>query len=409
MLTNEQQLAIDKFKKLKVGALFMKQGTGKTRVALELIKTTNATFILFVSPCSVKTNLQAEINKWGINKKYLIIGYETLSLSDATFLNVLERVKKEDEVFIVADESLFIKNDNSKRFDRMKKLAACSKYRLILNGTPITKNEWDIYNQMNFLSPLIIGMDREEFLNTFFKHIRFRKRNGKKGDFYQLSEVNIDYLHKLIEPYVFECDFTFDQDITNTHILIPASKAAEDNYLFAREQLLEALVNGNSKVELFTNLALACFDDKERHVEIAKHLKGQMIVYCSLLSEVQHITNEIDCYVITGETKNREEIREKFKHDNKPLIMTYGVGAFGLNLQFCNKIAFASLVFDYGKLDQAMMRIQRLGQERDIEYVYFTSDLKVYGFIEDNIKKKIRLHDLIIKQLEAGENIEKLL
>ena len=35
-LTASQQEAFEKFFNLKVGALFMKQGTGKTRVALEL-------------------------------------------------------------------------------------------------------------------------------------------------------------------------------------------------------------------------------------------------------------------------------------------------------------------------------------------------------------------------------------
>ena len=36
-LLDHQRKAVDKLKKLKVGALFMEQGTGKTRTALELI------------------------------------------------------------------------------------------------------------------------------------------------------------------------------------------------------------------------------------------------------------------------------------------------------------------------------------------------------------------------------------
>jgi hypothetical protein len=35
-LTDDQRKAFDKFSKLKVGALFMKMGTGKTRVAFML-------------------------------------------------------------------------------------------------------------------------------------------------------------------------------------------------------------------------------------------------------------------------------------------------------------------------------------------------------------------------------------
>ena len=47
MLTKNQKQAFEKFKKLKVGALFMEQGTGKTKVALELIKTTDCDLALF--------------------------------------------------------------------------------------------------------------------------------------------------------------------------------------------------------------------------------------------------------------------------------------------------------------------------------------------------------------------------
>ncbi|MDU7500017.1 MAG: C-terminal helicase domain-containing protein [Streptococcus thermophilus] len=127
--------------------------------------------------------------------------------------------------------------------------------------------------------------------------------------------------------------------------------------------------------------------------------------------EVKHISEEIDCYVITGATtpKKRIEIINQFKEDDKPLLMTYGTGAFGLNLQFCNRIAFASLTFDYAKIDQAMSRIKRLGQENDIEYTYFTSNLGIYNMINENITKKQTLKELIVDKIEKGEKLEKII
>lgn len=86
--------------------------------------------------------------------------------------------------------------------------------------------------------------------------------------------------------------------------------------------------------------------------------------------------------------------------------MTIGTGAYGLNLQFCNKIAFASISFDYGKIDQAKSRIRRLGQERDIEYTYFTSDLGIYNMIRENNQRKIDLKELIIDKIKKGERFE---
>lgn len=115
--------------------------------------------------------------------------------------------------------------------------------------------------------------------------------------------------------------------------------------------------------------------------------------------------------MITGATtpKKRIEIINQFKEDDKPLLMTYGTGAFGLNLQFCNRIAFASLTFDYAKIDQAMSRIKRLGQENDIEYTYFTSNLGIYNMINENITKKQTLKELIVDKIEKGEKLEKII
>lgn len=406
-LTNQQYQAFQKFKELRVGALFMEQGTGKTRVALELIRDTDSDLVLFFCPFSTKNNLIAEIEKWGIDIEYKVHGYETIASSDSTYLKILSLVKNK-KVFIVADESIFIKNETSKRYRRLLNIAEHSSYRLILNGTPITKNEWDIYNQMNFLSRKIINMDRDQFLATFFKKIKFKKLGQSAREFYKLSEVNIDYLHRLIEPYIFECGFQFDKKVKIKNIAISASYATRERYENQKEKLLNSLAVGECCIEQFQNLAVACFNDTDRHKEIARHLKGQTIVFCTLLSEVGNISKEIDCYVITGaqSLSERSEIIKRFKVDNKPLLMTIGTGAYGLNLQFCNKIAFASIAFDYGKIDQAKSRIRRLGQERDIEYTYFTSDLGIYNMIQENNQRKLDLKELIIDKIKKGERFE---
>jgi SNF2 family protein len=82
--------------------------------------------------------------------------------------------------------------------------------------------------------------------------------------------------------------------------------------------------------------------------------------------------------------------------------MTLGTGAYGLNLQFCNKVAFSSITFDYAKSDQAISRIKRIGQENDIEYIYFTSDLGIFNMILENNEKKRDLKELLIDKIEQG-------
>lgn len=72
-LTDKQKAALERFKKLRVGALFMRQGTGKTRVALELVNYNKPDYLLYIAPVSTIENARAEIEKWGCCCPYDII------------------------------------------------------------------------------------------------------------------------------------------------------------------------------------------------------------------------------------------------------------------------------------------------------------------------------------------------
>lgn len=387
----------------------MKQGTGKTRTAFEIAKSTDSELVLFLVPNQLKHNMLEQIKEWQFDMPFLIYSYESISQSDRVYLELLDEIKNK-RLMIIADETIFIKNGETKRYKRILNIRNQSEYRLILNGTPITKDEWDIYYQMKFLSDRIINMSESEFLSTFFKKIKYKKKFQTPREFYKLSEVNIDYLKRLIEPYVYEVDLEFDKREKVHLTSINHSDDTLSEYIRLAGELDQALEDFEGIVEILMKMVYVMFTDEERSKEIASKLKGQQIVYCSYLKEVEYISNNCDCYVITGATDydERNEILKRFKHDDKPLIMTFGVGAFGHNLQFCNKITFASLTYDYAKVDQAKYRIKRLGQERDIEYHYMTSNLPIYEMIFKNMYEKETLHNLIIKNLELIKNVKNI-
>src|SRR5574344_2048771 len=107
-MNNNQNEAFEKFKKLKVGALFMKMGTGKTRVAIELVDYNKCDLLIYVAPFSTLKNIEFEFKKWDLETKYILIGYETISSSDTKYMNLLNKIK-DKKCFIIADESTFIK------------------------------------------------------------------------------------------------------------------------------------------------------------------------------------------------------------------------------------------------------------------------------------------------------------
>lgn len=402
--TTNQQLAFDKFSKLKVGALFMKMGSGKTKVALDLVKYNNIDFLLYVCPFSAKYEIQNEINKWGVACNYKIIGYETIQSSSSTFLNTLRELENK-KCFIIADESIFIKNEETKRFTRLIQLRSKCEYALILNGTPITKNEWDLYNQMYFLSPAIINMNRQQFLNTFFTQITYKKRYQKENSFYKFSDINAEYLKKLIEPYMFECDLVFDK-LENSKFNYIACEETE--YQRNKEKKLqEYKESGDSQaiINMLTLLNVIAANAPEKNSAVVNYIENkQVIVYCNFLSEINYIASQIDCFVITGKTKtdNRKDIVKDFRRNQKPLLMTYGVGARSLNLQFCKEIVFSSINFDYEKIEQSKYRIKRIGQENNIKYTYFLSNFGINKFILQNLERKQTLENLIKEKLNGG-------
>ncbi len=402
MNSYQQQLAFDKFTKLKVGALFMKMGTGKTKVALDLVKYNNVDLLIYVCPFSAKSNIQDEINKWGVNCDYLVIGYETIQASDNKYLEILEKIKNK-KVFIIADESIFIKNEGTKRFKRLLNIREYCEYALILNGTPLTKNEWDLYNQMEFLSHKIIDMSRQEFLNVFFKEITYKKKGHREKTFYKFSEVNAGLLQKMISPYMFECDLDFDKQQYTDYRYIECEPTL---YQLEKENKLnEYLENGNSDtiMVMLQILNMIASNAKEKNDALVEYIKGkQVIVYCNYLSEIEYIASKVDCYVINGSVKQRDDIINKFKTDNKPLLMTYGVGSYSLNLQFCDEIVYSSITFDYGKVEQSEYRIKRTGQLNDIKYTYFIADFGINKLIMENLNRKSNLDYLIKEKLKGG-------
>ena len=403
-MNNNQIQAFNKFSKLKVGALFMKMGTGKTRVAIELVDYNKCDLLIYVAPFSTLKNIEEEFIKWNLKTEYILIGYETISSSDKKYLDLLSKIENK-KCFIIADESIFIKNEESKRYNRLINIRNKCEYALILNGTPLTKNEFDLYNQMQFLSPLIMKMSKNQFLNTFFKKITYKKKDKKENTFYKFSEVNAELLYKMIEPYIFKCDLDFNKEVKEIYNYIQYQD--ENDYYIEKEKKLEEYIEkGTSDViiNMLVSLNVIASNYAKKNDELIKYIKDrQVIVFCNYISEIEYISSKLECYIITGQTTHRNEIIDKFKHDNKPLLMTMGVGSYSLNLQFCNEIVYSSLTFDYAKLEQSKYRIKRIGQERDIKYTYFLTDLGINKMILENIDRKCTLDNLVKEKMMKGE------
>ena len=114
--------------------------------------------------------------------------YDLVLTSYGTVRMDIEILKQVFFHYVILDESQVIKNPDSIIAKSVMELK--SKHRLILTGTPIENSTLDLWSQMSFVNPGLLGTQR------FFKN-EFLNPIEKKHD-----ELKTKKLYALIKPFV---------------------------------------------------------------------------------------------------------------------------------------------------------------------------------------------------------------
>jgi SNF2 family DNA or RNA helicase len=371
LLSDDQNKAIEKLKKLKVGALFMGCGTGKTQTAVSLINSTDEIdLLIWIAPLSTIPNLKDEIALCDCRYSPVFYGVESIGQSDRVFQEIMELINTSKNSFMVVDESLKIKNLRAKRTRRIIQIGKMATYKLILNGTPITKNILDIYPQMLFLSPKILQKDFYRFRDDYCIY-KQKKRGHRVLNTYVTGYANVDHLLNLIEPYVYEC--SLDMPLTKNYRTVYWHMTADErlNYGLLKECLIQQSIDRSDTdlLGIFQKLqhSYCLADDKLERLNAV--IDDESIVFCKFITSA-------------------ERLKELYPNN---LILTYGKNSFGLNLQDYSKIIYFDKTFDYAFREQSEARIYRRGQESDCEYIDMTGDVGLESLIDSCISRKMSL------------------
>ncbi|MCK7579283.1 MAG: DEAD/DEAH box helicase [Chromatiales bacterium] len=216
-LLPHQREAVAKLLPSRVGALFAEMGTGKSRISIELaqIRQAKIDIIVWCCPVSAKETIRREILKHTDtapadihvfddhtsdgalpNARWFIVGTESISSSNRVTLAL--RALVTEQTFFIVDESHQIKGHRSRRTERLTLIARTARYRLILTGTPISQGIVDLFAQMRFLSPKILGY--HSFYTFAANHLVYSERHRGMIE----RETNAEYLAARIRPYVYQ-------------------------------------------------------------------------------------------------------------------------------------------------------------------------------------------------------------
>lgn len=439
-LYDHQKQAVAKLSRIKIGALYMEMGTGKTRTALELIaKRFNAgkvDHILWLCPCSVKKTIEREIQKHihGDDiSMFTICGIETLSSSIRTNRELLQLVRQK-KTYLIVDESILVKNSRAKRTQSIMRLADYCDYRLILNGTPISRNEADLFAQWYILDWRILGY--RSFWSFSRNHVIWDdKIRGR------IKEViNVDYLVRKIAPYTFqvkkeECLNLPDKTYTTYYYELDGAQAAHygeialellvqvDEFrpstIYRLFTALQNVISGfvvypikRTKKLLFKNPL-----DNPRIqmlLEIVSTIddKDKVIIYCNYQQEIQDITKVLNNVYGAGSAvtfygkdnlRKRQENIQRFENHSRFLVANRSCAGYGLNLQFCKYIIFYSHSWDLATRSQAEDRIHRIGQSHPVHIIDICAERTLDERILDCLYRKQNLVELFKDHIEQNK------
>lgn len=445
-----QMAAVDKLLKIRIGALYMEMGTGKTRTALEFIQRRlvagKIKHVLWLCPCSVKANLRDDIAKHaeGAFVHIAIFGIESLSGSRRIY-NLLMRYVSIAPTMLIIDESLLIKNPRAIRTRRITSIAEACPYRMILNGTPIGKNEADLYAQWYLLDWRVLGY--QSFYSFAANHLEYDEKYRHKVR----RVLNVDYLTDKIAPYSYmakkeDClllpgknkhvkyfwltdrqleeyretmdgflstfmdydgemsdvaiyrTFTALQEVTSGRIITTApNKPMRHDAMFEPDE--------NPRIKCLLE-AIGTFDD------------DKIVIWCKFQHEINDVSSILRRNFGNGSVvqfsgaisqKKRQAALGQFCKNARFLVANKTCAGFGLNLQFCHNAIYYNNDWDRATRVQSEDRLHRLGQEKDVEIVDICASGTIDQRILDCLGRKERLADLFRDELKKRNGMDWLL
>lgn len=396
---------------------------------------------LIVLPSSLVFNWYNESQKFtphfskiqyvGNDRKLLVNRLESTDLIFTSY-NIIHRdisiLEKYNFRYLILDESQYIKNKSSKIFKAINKIN--TDHKIALSGTPIENSLDDLWSQMEFINPDILGT-----YNFFAEN--FKIPIEKKQDENSLSE-----LKTLIQPYIlrrtkeqvlkdlpelteqiYYCDMEPEQEK-----LYEKEKSKARNFLLKTDGSTPdkiSIINTLMKLRQLSNHPKMVDKDSEidsgKYIAVTNYLenlvkgKQKVIIFSSFVTNLNFYTswckeNKIEFCEITGETpsKKREQQVNLFQEKENPLLffISLKAGGVGLNITKASYVLFLDPWWNPFAEKQGVGRAHRIGQLNKVNVIRFISKNTVEEKIIKLQENKKLLSDSLLEESYINDEIE---
>ena len=410
-------------------------GLGKTLQAIVLISKIHEEKkkkSMVIMPKSLIYNWENEIKRfspklkvgvyYGINRDFSSLKKADVILTTyGTIRNDIENLLEQKFDLLVLDESQNIKNINSQTTKAVLLLNA--KKRVALSGTPIENNLLELYSLFRFLNPEMFG-SVQEFTNDYIVPIQKYSDTStieelrKKIYPFLLRRVKKEVLADLpdkIEKLVYvdmndEHRRFYEERRKYYYSLLEKNTSSQGNFdKFFVLQAINELRHIVSSPELESKKIISSKKEVliENVIEAIEN-NHKVLVFVNYLSSIESICdslkeNKIKYLKMTGQTKDRQNLVDKFQNDSryKVFVMTLKTGGVGLNLVSADTIFIYDPWWNTTVENQAIDRAYRLGQDKTV----FAYKMIMRNTIEEKILKLQEIKNKLLDDLISEDNL----
>ena len=410
-------------------------GLGKTLQAIALLSKVHEEKkkkSMVIMPKSLIYNWENEIKRfspklkvgiyYGINRDFSSLKKVDIILTTyGTIRNDIENLLEQKFDLLVLDESQNIKNINSQTTKAVLLLNA--KKRVALSGTPIENNLLELYSLFRFLNPEMFG-SVQEFTNDYIVPIQKYSDTStieelrKKIYPFLLRRVKKEVLADLpdkIEKLVYvdmndEHRRFYEERRKYYYSLLEKNTSSQGNFdKFFVLQAINELRHIVSSPELESKKIISSKKEVliENVIEAIEN-NHKVLVFVNYLSSIESICdslkeNKIKYLKMTGQTKDRQILVDKFQNDNryKVFVMTLKTGGVGLNLVSADTIFIYDPWWNTTVENQAIDRAYRLGQDKTV----FAYKMIMRNTIEEKILKLQEIKNKLLDDLISEDNL----
>ena len=410
-------------------------GLGKTLQAIALLSNLHEEKkkkSMVIMPKSLIYNWENEIKKfapklkvgvyYGINRDFSSLKKVDVILTTyGTIRNDIENLLEHKFDLLILDESQNIKNINSQTTKAVLLLNA--KKRVALSGTPIENNLLELYSLFRFLNPEMFG-SVQRFTNSYILPIQKYSDTStieelkKKIYPFLLRRVKKEVLEDLpdkIEKLVYvdmndEHRRFYEERRRYYYSLLQKNTSSQGNFdKFFVLQAINELRHIVSSPELETKKIISSKKEVliENVIEAIEN-NHKVLVFVNYLSSIESICdslkeNKIKYLKMTGQTKDRQNLVDKFQNDSryKVFVMTLKTGGVGLNLVSADTIFIYDPWWNTTVENQAIDRAYRLGQDKTV----FAYKMIMRNTIEEKILKLQEIKNKLLDDLISEDNL----